>query len=90
MSYSFNVRGASKAEALALVSSELDKVVEVQPIHEADRAKALTVVESFMELIEDIDGHAVSVSVSGYLSAVDGALRNASVNVNVGLIAPQN
>jgi prefoldin subunit 5 len=68
MSYSFNVRAADKAAARAAVAAEFDKVVEQQPIHEADRAQAEATVEAMLGVIPDAgEGEEVLVSVSGYV-----------------------
>ncbi len=48
MSYSFSVRGATKAEAMEKVNAEMDKVVAGQPIHSADRFQAVEAAEKFV------------------------------------------
>ena len=67
MSYSFQVRGATKAAALTLVAAQLDAVVAFQPVHAADRAQALATAEAFVNLLPDCDAKDVSVSVNGYV-----------------------
>jgi hypothetical protein len=93
MSYSFSVRGATKAEVTAKVSAELDKVVATQPIHSADRAQAQAAAEAFVAIVPDnADGKDFYVSVSGSVGwsgnlGVDSVVTSASVNVGALLIA---
>lgn len=87
MSYSFAVRAATAALALAAVSEKLDEVVQTQPVHDADKEKALAAAEAFIALVPAKEGHDYSVSVNGSVISVDGVLTQASVGVNVGLIA---
>ena len=96
MSYSFSARGATKADVIAKVSAELDKVVVSQPIHAADRAQAQAAVEAFVAVIpENADGKDFYVSVSGSvgwsgnLGAADCTITSASVNVGASLIAKE-
>lgn len=98
MSYSFSVRGTSKADAKAKVAADFDKVVAGQPIHARDREAALAAAGAFIDLLGDEHEREVSVSVSGYVAwpAVLGAgseatppLSGASVGVSAYLVAPQ-
>lgn len=87
MSYSFNVTGSDKADAVAKASAELDKVVAQQPAHETDRAAAQVAIESFVGLVKDPgEKQAVYVSVNGSVWKEDDGLRNASLGVAVSLI----
>lgn len=73
MSYSFNVRAASKVAVLALVTTELDKVVAGQPIHEADRAQAEAAAAALTALcVEPGESEEVSITVTGWLQWRDG------------------
>lgn len=68
MSYSFNVRAADKAAARAAIAAELDKVVEQQPVHEADRAQAETNASSALDVIpEPGEGEEVNATVNGWV-----------------------
>ncbi len=86
MSYSFSVRAASASLALAAVGEKLDEVVASQPVHEADREKALGAAEAFLALVPEKEGHDYSVSVNGSVISGDGVLTQASVGVNVSLL----
>lgn len=68
MSYSFNVRAADKAAARAAIAAELDKVVDQQPIHAADRDQAEANAAAALDVIpEPGEGQDISVSVNGYV-----------------------
>ncbi len=69
MSYSFTVRAASVTLALAACVAELDKVVEQQPVHEADRAGAEEAVKGMLGALaaKPGEGEEVVVSVSGWV-----------------------
>lgn len=88
MSYSFSVRGASKAEALEKVIAEFDKVVASQPIHTKDRAQATEVAKNFVAVLSDpTERQGVSISVSGSLSwNVDNVITSAGVNVYTSIV----
>jgi len=66
MSFSFGVKGASKALALAAVAAKLDEVVASQPAHEADRAQITATVETYVGMLPEADaGQEVTVNVNG-------------------------
>lgn len=65
MSFSFSVRGATLALALAAVAAELDKVVAQQPVHAADREQIGKVVESHSALLTEDSSRDVVIYVSG-------------------------
>jgi len=85
MSYSFNINAASKAAAKSSVAAELEKVVQSQPVHAADRAAAQAAADAFIDLLDDGDERPIAVSVSGSVSyAHDGSpdkLTTTSVSV---------
>lgn len=82
MSYSFTVRGSTRAEVRFLVAAELDKVVEAQPVHAADRVAAEEVANTFISLVpEDADKDFV-VSMHGSVCTVDGKLTSVGVGVS--------
>lgn len=96
MSYSFSVRGATKAEVIGKVSVELDKVVTSQPIHSADRAQAQAAAEAFVAIIPadagDKDFYVSvngSVGWNGNLGAANCVITSASVGVSASLVAKE-
>lgn len=86
MSYSFTVRAATKAIALQLVASNLDKVVADQPSHAADRDQALAAATAFVGMVADDESRDVVVSVNGWLSWNNpGTFTGACVGVSASL-----
>lgn len=85
MSYSFGLKAATKAAAIAEISKQLDAVVAAQPVHAADRAQAQAASEAFVNLLPDDDAQDVGASISGWIQTTDGGLVQASVGVTVGL-----
>jgi len=68
MSYSFAVRGATVALALAAASQAFAKVVETQPEHAADMEPALGTASVFAELLKPDESKDVSISMNGWLN----------------------
>lgn len=68
MSYSFNIRAATKAEAKAAVEAKFDEVIAGQPVHVRDRAAALANANAVIDLLADDDTQDVGVTCSGYVS----------------------
>lgn len=91
MSYSFNVRAASKAAAIAAVAAKLDEVEASQPSHGLDKGPALATASAFIHTLADPEeNQEISVSVNGALSWIgawcDGhRVQHASVGVSAGL-----
>lgn len=93
MSYSFNVRAVSAAEALVAVNDELDKVVKSQPVHAEDSGEAFATADMFVrKLHEPGEGEEVSVSVSGYLTKDydSDTLSSVAVSVQAAIVRNQN
>lgn len=67
MSYSFSVRAATKAQALALAAAEMSKVVAAQASHTTDQAAALAALEAYAAFIEDAEGFDVVLCLNGSL-----------------------
>ena len=68
MSYSFSVRGATVALAVAAIAPKFDEVVSCQPAHAKDRDAAVAAGTAIAALVsEPGDGQEVSISVSGWL-----------------------
>jgi hypothetical protein len=74
MSYSFGVKGATKAAVRALAEVEFDKMVVSQPIHAKDKAAALANLDAMLGLVHDDDSKDVVVSMNGYVSWPGGAV----------------
>ena len=86
MSYSFNVRAASKSEACAEVVNELRKVIASQPVHTADLARALGTAETFINLLEADDTKDVAVYMNGSIWKAETGIRSVSVAVGAYLV----
>jgi hypothetical protein len=65
MSYSFQVKAATKAEVKAAVEAEFDKVVQFQPVHARDKAAVLANVDAVIALVEDNADKDVHVACHG-------------------------
>lgn len=67
MSYSFQVKGATKAEARAAAVAELDKVVDAQPVHAKDRDAALANIDGALAALgsDGDDKRDVALSCNG-------------------------
>lgn len=93
MSYSFHVKAATKAAAIAAVAAKLDEIAVQQPVHEADKVQALAAAESFVRILADDDEKNVCVNVSGSVSYVHveagqpQITTSADVSVSAGLLA---
>ena len=92
MSYSFSVRGTTKANVMEKAAAEFDKVVAAQPIHSADRAHAQSAVAGLVSVLPDgNDKQDIYVSVSGSVGwtgergTADQVLASASLNVSASL-----
>jgi hypothetical protein len=68
MSYSFSIKGETKALAKQGVASEFDKIAYAQPIHARDRAAVLANANAVIGLLADDDTKDVSVSCNGYVA----------------------
>ncbi len=81
MSYSFQVKKATKAEALEGVSAELKKVRDSQPVHMKDEAAAVAAARALVGLLADDDTQDVEVRLTGSISSATGV---SEVSLNVG------
>lgn len=68
MSYSFTVRGATKAAALAAVQAQMQAVVDQSPAHQADAAQAIEAATAFVGVLPDDDSKDVVVMLAGSMA----------------------
>lgn len=69
MSYSFNVKAATKAAARAAVAKKFDEeVVKHQPSHKRDRDSVMANLDASLALLADDDSRDVVVMMSGSLA----------------------
>lgn len=73
MSYSFQIKAATKAEAKEAVAAKFDEVVASQSIHARDRAAVLANANTVIDLLDTNEAKDVSVSCNGCLSWTGGA-----------------
>jgi hypothetical protein len=85
MSYSFSVKGATKAEVEQLVREQLAGVRQGQPVHDADCDQALDAAVAYLKILPDDDTRDYGASVSGWIYVTDGKVQQASVTVSVGV-----
>lgn len=87
MSYSFNVRASTKAEAKSKIAAELEKIAVSQPSHAADRAQAQAAAEAFVDVLAEDADRDVQVAVNGWLSwSESGVFTSACVGVTASLV----
>lgn len=91
MSFSFQVRAATKALALAAVSAEMAEIVAAQPVHTHDADAVQKVAEHYASLLPEAEDNDVAIACNGYLSwdGTDAApeFTSANVGVNVRFLA---
>ena len=69
MSYSISVKAATRAEALALLPTEFDRlVVGPQPIHAKDKDAVVANATAVAGLVPEQEGRDIVISVNGYVS----------------------
>lgn len=88
MSYTFTIRAANKAEALAKCDEEFAKVVANQAIHAKDTPAARSAVEAMLEAVPEVPESDLGLMVGGYVSwDVDERITQANVSVTISTIA---
>jgi hypothetical protein len=80
MSYSFGVKGATKAEVIKLCNEQFDAVELNQPVHKKDLPVVRAAVEAFVNTLQEEPGRDFGASVHG--SIWDG--NDVSVNIQIG------
>lgn len=89
MSYSFGVRASTKEEAKAKITAEFDRVIEQQPVHEADLPAARAATAAYVDVLVSPTGDQdVVVHVGGYVSwQAEGQFTGSRIEVRAGLEA---
>lgn len=85
MSYSFTLTAPSKVEAIALVNAELNRIVEEQPVHAADRDAAQGAAANMIALVRDEPDMDVKVSMWGSIVAPESGISHVSFGVDATL-----
>ncbi len=86
MSYSFNVRAASKSAALDLVAVEFGHVVSQQSVHNKDHDAALDTAKAFVDILEVDELKDVEVRMNGSISTDPAGVRHVSISVTAALV----
>lgn len=86
MSYSFSCQAESKALLIDQIGVQLDKVVEAQEVHSADREQALAAATAFVDLLQDDDSQDFSITMSGSILRTETGVQNAGVIVSAALV----
>lgn len=79
MSFSFNVRAATKDEAAIQAKAKMDEVVVQQPVHAHDAGHVIATVEDYLTLLPEDLTQDVTLSVSGWVSAKEWTSPEASL-----------
>lgn len=80
MSYSFNIKAATKGDAKAAVLAKVDEIVAQQPVHARDRAAVLANAGTTIDLLADDDNKDIAVTCNGYVSWASGTVDDAAFN----------
>lgn len=67
MSYSFSIRGPSKAVVIADMQAKFDQLVTAQPQHTRDAGTAMVALRAFVDVLDDDEKQDVVAQVSGWL-----------------------
>lgn len=83
MSYSFSVARPTKAELVDAIGVEMAKVVEAQPVHEADAGKAIETASSLIYMLVDDPAGDIHATLSGSIWKTDVGIQSLGLSVTV-------
>lgn len=89
MSYSFSVKGATKAEAIEAANKKFDETEAAQPVHALDMAAAKAATATFTNMLADDDKCDTVLSVNGSVYVPAEGPQQVSITINAGLDAPR-
>lgn len=89
VSYSFQVKGATKADAIELAGVQFDAVEAGQPVHAADMPAAKAATAAFANLLVDDATCDTVLSISGSVWSTTEGLRSAQINVSAAFDPPR-
>ena len=89
MSYSFSVKGTTKADAVTAANVKFNEVLAQQPVHAADMPSAREAAEKFVGLLADDTTRDTTLSVNGWVYVTSEGLQQVSITVNAGFDAPR-
>lgn len=86
MSYSFNVKGASKSEAIDMVRAKMRDIAVQQPVHNKDQLHVVATAKTFIDMLEDDEAKDVQVSVNGSIYVQESGVQDIAVSVSAHLV----
>lgn len=89
MSYSFNVKAESKAQAIDMVRARMCNVSVAQPVHNRDDLHVVAMAKTFIGLLEDDAARDVFVSVNGGIGTTEGGVQSIAVSISTNLVSRQ-
>ena len=89
MSYSFNIKAESKAQAIDMVRARMRNVSVAQPVHNRDDLHVVAVAKTFIDMLQDDAARDVFVSVNGGIGTAEGGVQEISVSVRTNLVNRQ-
>ena len=90
MSYSFQIRAATKAEAKEKVAIQMAAIVQQQVVHAVDADQACAAANAFIDVINGDENRDVVVSMNGSVSwSGDSLITSAAVSVTAYLSAKE-
>lgn len=90
MSYSFQIRAATKAEAKEKVAIQMATIVQQQAVHAVDVEQARAAANAFIDVIDGDENRDVVVSMNGSVSlSGDPLITSAAVSVTAYLSAKE-
>jgi len=90
MSYSFQIRAATKADAKEKVAIQMAAIVQQQVVHAVDAEQARAAANAFIDVIDGDENRDVVVSMNGSVSwSGDSLITSAAVSVTAYLSAKE-
>lgn len=89
MSYSFEVKGKNKREAINAVRAALMEVAKGQPVHHEDFDQALANAQAVINNLKDDPDCDVGASINGSIWAAEDGVRSCSVSCSAYIVSRQ-
>lgn len=89
MSYSFSVTRATKDELVDAIGLEMAKVVESQPVHEADAGKAIEHASSLLFMMDDDPARDLVAGINGSIWKTDTGIQSLALSISLGYGPPR-
>jgi hypothetical protein len=89
VSYSFSVKGTTKADAVTAANAKFDEVLAAQSNHAVDMPAAREAAEKFVGLLADDTTRDTTLSVNGSVYTTAEGLQQVQITVSAGFDAPR-